>query len=175
MIDFAELMQKTLQGNKAAYSALLNETRRILRPYIAKRIFQAQDAEDVMQEILIAIHKVKHTYDGNRPYLPWAYAIANYKIQDRLRKLYSDPLKNSADLIVAENNPEENVTESGLAYEDIAKEVEKLPQKQAKILSLMHKDGYTAKEVAAKIGMTESAVKVAAHRAYKVLRKRLSG
>lgn len=175
MNDFAELMRKTLLGDKPAYSSLLRETAKILRPYIAKRIFQTQDAEDVLQETLIAIHKVKHTYDGNRPYLPWAYAIANYKIQDRLRKLYSDPLKNSSDLTVAENNSEENVTESGLAYEDIAKEVEKLPQKQAKILSLMHKDGYTAKEVAAKIGMTESAVKVTAHRAYKVLRKRLSG
>jgi RNA polymerase sigma-70 factor (ECF subfamily) len=175
MTDFADLMRKTLQGDKPAYSSLLRETAKILRPYIAKRIFQKQDAEDVLQEILIAIHKVKHTYDGNRAYLPWAYAIANYKIQDRLRKLYSDPLRNSAELIIAENNSEENVTKSGLAYEDIAKEVEKLPQKQAKILRLIHKDGYTAKEVAAQIGMTESAVKVAAHRAYKVLRKKLGG
>jgi RNA polymerase sigma-70 factor (ECF subfamily) len=51
--------------------------------------------------------------------------------------------------------------------------VEQLPEKQATILRLLHRDGFTAKEVAEKIGMNESAVKVAAHRAYKVLRKKL--
>jgi RNA polymerase sigma-70 factor (ECF subfamily) len=50
-----------------------------------------------------------------------------------------------------------------------------LPGKQPVILHLIHAEGYTAKEVAAKIGMKESAVKVAAHRAYKVLKKRLAG
>jgi RNA polymerase sigma-70 factor (ECF subfamily) len=52
-------------------------------------------------------------------------------------------------------------------------EVQKLPEKQATIIRLMHQEGYTAKEVAAKMGMNESAVKVAAHRVYKMLRKRL--
>jgi RNA polymerase sigma-70 factor (ECF subfamily) len=67
----------------------------------------------------------------------------------------------------------DDVTESGFNYESISVEVEKLPEKQATILRLMHHEGYTAKEVAEKIGMNESAVKVAAHRAYKVLRERL--
>jgi RNA polymerase sigma-70 factor (ECF subfamily) len=67
----------------------------------------------------------------------------------------------------------ENVTETDISYEYISREVEKLPEKQAMILRLMHQEGYTAKEVAEKIGMNESAVKVAAHRAYKVLRQKL--
>jgi RNA polymerase sigma-70 factor (ECF subfamily) len=60
-----------------------------------------------------------------------------------------------------------------MSYESISGEVQKLPSKQATILQLMHQDGCTAKEVAEKMGMNESAVKVAAHRAYKVLRKKL--
>ena len=67
----------------------------------------------------------------------------------------------------------EDVTESDFNYESIRAEIHLLPEKQATILQLMHQEGYTAKEVAEKIGMKESAVKVAAHRAYKVLRKRL--
>ena len=51
--------------------------------------------------------------------------------------------------------------------------MQKLPDKQASILQLMHQDGYTSREVAQKMGMNESAVKVAAHRAYKLLRKKL--
>ncbi len=67
----------------------------------------------------------------------------------------------------------EDVTETGISYESISGEVQKLPGKQATILQLMHQEGYTAKEVAEKLGMNESAVKVAAHRAYKVLRSKL--
>ena len=67
----------------------------------------------------------------------------------------------------------EPVTEAAISYESISSEVEKLPAKQATILKLMHHDGYTAKEVAQKIGMQESAVKVSAHRAYKILKEKL--
>jgi len=67
----------------------------------------------------------------------------------------------------------ENVTESAISYESISGEVEKLPEKQAIIVRMMHQEGYTAKEVAEKMGMNESAVKVAAHRAYKILKDKL--
>jgi len=67
----------------------------------------------------------------------------------------------------------QDVTESAISYESISAEVEKLPDKQAIILRMMHQEGYTAREVAEKIGMNESAVKVAAHRAYKILRHKL--
>jgi len=67
----------------------------------------------------------------------------------------------------------EFVTESAFSYESIREVVQKLPEKQADILQLMHEEGYTAREVAEKLGMNESAVKVAAHRAYKILRKKL--
>ena len=73
---------------------------------------------------------------------------------------------------VEESLPE-HVTETGMSYESISGEVQKLPEKQAAILRLMHQEGYTAKEVAKKMGMNESAVKVAAHRAYKILRNKL--
>jgi len=72
-----------------------------------------------------------------------------------------------------EESLSEHVTETAINYESISGEVQKLPEKQATILQLMHQEGYTAKEVAEKMGMNESAVKVAAHRAYKVLRNKL--
>jgi len=67
----------------------------------------------------------------------------------------------------------ENVTETTISYESISGEIQKLPEKQAAILQLIHQEGFTAKEVADKMGMSESAVKVAAHRAYKILRIKL--
>ena len=171
--NLAALMKQSLAGDQRAYTELLQETSRLLRPFLAKRLSFTSEVDDLLQEILISIHKARHTYDGNRPYKPWMYAIARFRLQDHLRAHYSDQLHHAADLSEIEESLHEDVTESAISYESISGEVEKLPGKQADILRLMHQEGYTAKEVAEKIGMSESAVKVAAHRAYKILRNKL--
>jgi RNA polymerase sigma-70 factor, ECF subfamily len=173
--NFAALMRQSLNGDQHAYAEILQETSRFLRPYLAKRLSFTNEVDDLLQEILISIHKARHTYDGNRPYKPWAYAIAKFRLQDYLRAHYSDQLHHADDLSEMEEYLHEDVTETAISYESISGEVQKLPEKQATILQLMHQEGYTAKEVAEKIGMKESAVKVAAHRAYKVLRQKLEG
>lgn len=171
--NFSILMQQSLDGDAQAYAMLLKETARLLRPFLARRLNSSAEADDVLQEILISIHKARHTYDGDRPYKPWAFAIARFRLQDHLRAHYADHLHGAEDLSDLEEVLPDDVTGSDFSYESIGREVERLPEKQAAILRLMHRDGYTAKEVAARIGMNESAVKVAAHRAYKVLRERL--
>jgi len=166
-------MRQSLDGDQRAYAELLRETSRFLRPFLAKRLSFTNEVDDLLQEILLSIHKARHTYDGNRPYKPWAYAIAKFRLQDYLRAHYADQLHHAEDYDELEESLQEPVTETDFSYESISGEVQKLPEKQAIILQLMHQDGYTAKEVAEKLGMNESAVKVAAHRAYKVLRSKL--
>ena len=169
----ALLMQRALAGDKRAYTEVLQETSRFLRPFLSKRLSQASEVDDLLQEILLSIHKARHTYDGERPYKPWAYAIAKFRLLDHLRAHYADHLHRAVELSEVENIFPEHVTESGISYESISGEVHKLPGKQAAIVQMMHQEGYTAREVAEKLNMQESAVKVAAHRAYKVLRKAL--
>jgi RNA polymerase sigma-70 factor (ECF subfamily) len=171
--NLAALMRQSLNGDKHAYAEILQETSRFLRPFLAKRLSFTNEVDDLLQEILISIHKARHTYDGKRPYKPWVYAIAKFRLQDHLRTHYADQLHHADDISELEDYLHENVTESAITYESISGEVEKLPHKQATILQLMHQEGYTAKEVAKKLGMNESAVKVAAHRAYRVLRQKL--
>jgi RNA polymerase sigma-70 factor (ECF subfamily) len=171
--NFEALMRQSLAGDQRAYAALLQETSRFLRPFLAKRLSFTNEVDDLLQEILLSIHKARHTYDGNRPYKPWAYAIAKFRLQDYLRAHYSDQLHHAVDLSELEDSLHEHVTGSAISYESISGEIQKLPEKQATILQMMHQEGYTAKEVAEKMGMNESAVKVAAHRAYKILRNKL--
>ena len=171
------LMQMALAGDKLAYTHVLHETARFIRPFLTKRIRHASEVDDLLQEILLSIHKARHTYDGERPYKPWAFAIAKFRLLDYLRAHYADHLHSAIELSEVENylsaESAGDVTEPPLTYESIKEEIHLLPEKQAIILQMMHQDGYTSKEVAEKIGMKESAVKVAAHRAYKVLRKKL--
>ena len=168
------LMQLALTCDKHAYADLLRDTAQFLRPYLSKRLSVAGDVDDLLQEILVSIHKARHTYDGKRPYKPWVFAIAHFRLQDYLRTYYADQLRFATDLSELETTLPEDVTNFDFSYESISGEVNQLPVKQAVILSLMHEKGYTAKEVAAKIGIKESAVKVAAFRAYKILREKLS-
>ena len=171
--DLAVLMRRALAGDQRAYAELLRETARFLRPFLSRRLNADGEVDDLLQEILLSIHKARHTYDGRRPYKPWAYAIANFRLKDHLRTHYTDRLRHAEDITELENILHKDVTETNLDYESIGGEIEKLPEKQSTILRLMHQQGYTAKETAQKMGMNESAVKVAAHRAYRILRKKL--
>jgi RNA polymerase sigma-70 factor, ECF subfamily len=172
-VTLETLMRQALAGDQRAYTELLQETARVLRPFLAKRLNHTSDTEDLLQEILLSLHKARHTYDGKRPYLPWVFAIARFRLLDHLRTHYADNLRNAVDLSEAENSAAGDVTESRLTYESIKGAIQQLPEKQTTILQLMHEEGCTAREVAKKTGMKESAVKVAAHRAYKILKKKL--
>lgn len=166
-------MRRALAGDQQAYAQLLRNTAALLRPFLARRLANAGDVDDLLQEVLISLHKARHTYDSERPYKPWVYAIARFRLLDHLRSCRADHLRGALDISDVEHSLGADVTEPALDYESIANEVGRLPDKQAAILRLMHREGFTAGEVAQRLGMSESAVKVAAHRAYKILRKRL--
>ena len=110
--NFEALMRQSLDGDQRAYAELLRETARLLRPFLSRRLSFGSEVDDVLQEILISIHKARHTYDGQRPYKPWVYAIAKFRLQDHLRAHYADQLRHAVDISELENNLHEDVTES---------------------------------------------------------------
>ena len=167
------LMEKAIKGDSLAYSQVLKTITSLIRPYFAKRLSNQSEIEDVVQETLISLHKARHTYNCDRPLKPWVFAIAKYRLADYLRSHYASHLQYTDDIDKAADIAADDVTETGINYESIKKDTYKLPGKQPMILHLIHSEGYTSKEVAKKMGMTESAVKVSAHRAYKILRKKL--
>ena len=168
-----DLMALAQTGDQRAYGVLLKETAALLRPFLKKWVRNAADTEDIVQEILISVHKAHHTYDSTRPYRPWLFAIARYRLSEYWRRVYGDRLRQAVDLSLIENSLEASVTNSGDEYEYLGEALTFLPSKQAEIVRLIQIDGYTSKEVARQLKMKESAVKVAAHRAYKVLRRKL--
>lgn len=165
-----DLMSKSLAGDQESYKNLLLQISKILQVIVSKRISSA-DVEDVVQEILISVHKARHTYNCDRPFIPWLMAIANFRITDYLRKHYSQMhhktsnIEEFFDILTDVTNEPSN---SELVDELLAE----LDEKQRKILTMMHIEGYTAKEVGKEIGMNDSAVKVAAHRAIKKIKQK---
>lgn len=168
--EITALFLAGLGGDQAAYGKFLGAIAPMLRRMVGRRLASAE-VEDVVQEILISIHKARHTYDGERPIMPWLASIASFRITDHLRKHYSQMRHQSVDIADYENILSD-VTEEVSDHESIDELLSDVPEKHKKILTLMHVEGYTAKEVGAQMGMNESAVKVAAHRAIKKIREK---
>ena len=168
--EMTALFLAGLGGDQAAYHNFLSTITPILRRMADKKLAQS-DVEDVVQEILISIHKARHTYDGERPIMPWLASIASFRITDHLRKHYAQMRHQSVDIADYENILSD-VTENIADTESLDELLEDVPQKHKKILTMMHVEGYTAKEVGKQLGMNESAVKVAAHRAIKKIREK---
>ncbi len=164
------LLTSGLGGNQANYAAFLSQITPMLRRLVGRKI-PSGDVEDVVQEVLISIHKARHTYDGTRPVMPWVASIASFRATDHLRKHYSQMRHQSVDIADYENILSD-VTEELSDNESLGEMLEGVPDKHKRILTLMHVEGYTAKEVGAQLGMNESAVKVAAHRAIKKIREK---
>ncbi|NCO03144.1 MAG: sigma-70 family RNA polymerase sigma factor [Alphaproteobacteria bacterium] len=166
--EWAAAAQK---GDKKSYNKLLTAIAPYIRNIVMPSLSHADAADDVMQEVLISVHKSLNTYDPSKPFKPWLSAIINFRRTDYLRKHYAkrDDQKTTLD------HPEfiaQNVTNMGHAGElkDIENALSDLPKKQREIFQLIKIEGYTAEEVAEKMDMKVSAVKVSAHRTFKRLK-----
>lgn len=172
-VFLTELFISGINGNVKAYNQFLHQVKPLLRAVINKRI-SSNDSEDTLQEILISIHKARHTYDGKRPLIPWLYAIAQFRIIDSLRKIYS-PLHSQT---VHIDNFEEilacDVTKTAYQTELLDETLSQIPVREQNILTMMHIEGYTVKEISQKLLLNESTIKVSVHRTIKKLREKIS-
>jgi RNA polymerase sigma-70 factor (ECF subfamily) len=80
-------MIQGLNGDAVAHSQLLNERARLLRTFLARRFSgDPMNAEDLVQETLVAVHRRRESYDPAKPFTAWAFAMVRYKLIDELRR-----------------------------------------------------------------------------------------
>lgn len=164
----SDLMARSQGGDKNAYTALLSAVAGHLSGFFARRLNGAADVEDLVQDVLLAIHAARHTFGPGRRFAPWMYAIARHRLADYWRKhLKRWRLEVSDDR--AEERPETPAA-AGPLKEKVAAALGVLSDRQREIVSLLKLEGHSLEEVAVQTGMSVSAVKVAAHRAYGKLR-----
>jgi RNA polymerase sigma-70 factor (ECF subfamily) len=170
----SQLMLKSLEGDGQSYRQLLEKVSELMEPFIARSLTKfglssSGGHEDVLQEILLAIHQKRASFDPSQYFLPWVYAIARYKTIDYLRR---NKVSFHTDSIGELNFEFENVNNENLGNGlDIQTLCEKLPHKQRKLLLLVKVEGLSINETALKTGFSPSDVKVTIHRALKGLKK----
>ncbi len=171
---WSELMARAQAGDKAAYALLLRELSPLISRYVGRRIFNPATTEEVVQEILITIHRVRHTYDPERPLMPWVYAIASARTVDAIRKLTHRSRWETEFNDEFERWPDD-MADRGLSRVESRQELERLlrtlPDRQRALVELVHLEELSLAEAANASRLTVSAVKSLLHRALKALRK----
>ena len=161
-----------LAGEAAPYRKLLDELSGLLRAYYARRAPPGIDAEDLVQETLIAVHTRRATYDAGQPFTAWAYAIARYKLIDQLRRsrLHLRAPEDAADALFVSPG-----ADAAMASRDLERVMADLPTRTRELIRDTRVAGLSTREAAQKHDMTETAVKVAVHRAMKALGAKFGG
>lgn len=172
---FSSLMVKAQSADQLAYQQLLEGLSMFLANYLKTKIFVPTAIEDVSQEILLAIHKSRHTYDPKRPFMKWFLTLTHYKIIDYIR-VNSKTSKREimiSDEFILHNDPSLMLIEIENMSLLIAA-INRLDIKSRSVIELHKLEGLKVSEVAHKLNLSESNVRVIAHRAYKQLAKILT-
>lgn len=169
--EWADWLRLAIKGDAQAYNRFLVAVTPHLRRMARRRCDQygapPSEAEDVVQEVLLAIHLKRGTWDTARPLGPWLTTIVRNKLVDSLRRRGrhgSVPIDDVSDFLEADDETHEAAdrldTETVLAQ---------LKDPQRDIVRSISIEGAGIRETAARLKMTEGAVRVSLHRALKSL------
>src|SRR3989442_15119979 len=169
-MELKALMVASLGGDAASYRSLLDRLSSRLRAYYKGKLARvgrgATEAEDLVQEVLLAIHLKRHTYDTEAPLTPWVHTIARYKLIDYLRRnrtAATMPLDEDSEAMAHDDNA------SAESSHDIRRLLGRLPEKVRCSIECVKLEGRSVAEAAVRCGISESGVKINIHRGLRAL------
>ncbi|MBX9827619.1 MAG: sigma-70 family RNA polymerase sigma factor [Xanthobacteraceae bacterium] len=158
------LFLEGLEGNSPAYRKFLLHLHEHLQSFVRRQLVRLRlpeaDADDIVQEALIAINAKRYTYDGSSSLLNWAYAITRYKLIDNLRA--ANRISDLQSLEEFDDTVDEG--ERNDARITVQRILSLLPDRFRIPIELMKIEGLTSSETARRIGTSEVAVRVCVHR-----------
>jgi RNA polymerase sigma-70 factor (ECF subfamily) len=169
-------MRLAQAGDQIAYASLLVLLISTARQFARARLGSVPWIDDVVQETLLAVHGARQTYDHGRPFAPWFYAIASNRLIDVLRR----ERRVTAREVPGDTLPDAPIPAGATIRHEIDVDaihaaVASLPPRQREVIEALKFQEQSVREVAGSLRMTESAVKVTAHRGYRALRRLLRG
>jgi len=165
-------MERYATGDDAAFAAVYDAVAPRVFAYLRRQCRDSDRAEDLLQRTLLHIHRARGSFAPGSAVLPWAFAIARRLLIDDIRKRRRDALSGAA--LIDEGLAGHDESGGTVEAEELARLLQKqlaaLPETQRTAFELMRFDGLSHAEAAETLGVTVSAVKLRAHRAYVSLR-----
>jgi RNA polymerase sigma-70 factor (ECF subfamily) len=169
-VELRMLMTKYQSADPEALDELVRRVSPPIFRYFNSSRFGRNDAEDMMQDCWMRIHRSRHTYRASEPVMPWMYAIARHTRLDAYRKrrrlAAREVLVASAPDTLRHDAPE-------VREENFERLVSTLPESQREVLFMLKVSGMSLEEIARATTSTVGAVKQKARRAYSTLRRAL--
>lgn len=175
---WSRLMANAQDGDRTAYDRLLREIVPFIEALIAREQRAPDRAQECVQDVLLTVHRVRHTYDPSRPFKPWLAAIARRRSIDLLRRQGRRSAREVSDDKAYETfaDPQANRgVEVYAATEGLSEAISSLPQQQREAVELLKLRELSLAEASQASGRSVAALKVNVHRAIKSLRRRLKG
>ncbi len=173
---WASLMAAAQHGDQNSYARLLREITPLLRR-IARRGWPtgtSADLDDIVQETLLTIHAIRHTYDPSRPFQPWLLTLLQRRTVDAVRRRARTNRReidiDTLDVTLTADSANTTSTDS----EKLRKAIAALSPSQRQAIELLKQREMSLKEASAATGTSVAALKVATHRALKSLRALLT-
>jgi RNA polymerase sigma factor (sigma-70 family) len=175
--SLANAMAAAQDGDADAYRQLLRHCIPFIANVARASGFRDAAVEDIVQETLLTIHRVRHTYDPARPFLPWLRAIARRRAIDAIRQR----TRHRAEVWDQDrynDYPDQSQTaEQTLDQQDrkrrLASAMATLPEAQRQAVTQLATSGNSLSEATVTTGRSKGALKVNLHRAIKALRNKL--
>jgi RNA polymerase sigma-70 factor (ECF subfamily) len=166
------LMAQYQKADFEAAAALISQLSPQLHRFFVAQLASRADADDLLQETWLRIHKVRHTYRPGEPVLPWFYAIARRVRVDHYRKSSRTTARQRA-LEEMPGIAAPVSAESG-RRDDLAALLAPLSEGEREVIEMLKVEGMSLEEAARATSSTVGSVKQKAHRAYKKLRETMS-
>ena len=171
------LMARVQNGDAVAYRHLLEEIAPYVRSLAAKWCREPDEVEEIVQDTLLTIHAIRHTYDPARSFGRWLAAITKRRMADRLRR---NGLRRQREAPLTREHETFPTTQANYPADAperraLGLAINQLPLGQRQAIELLKLREMSLKEAAATTGMSITALKVATHRGLKALRKLLAG
>jgi len=175
---WSQLMAAAQDGDRASYETLLRETVPLVRA-IASRWHRSPDsAEDVVQDVLLTLHRVRHTYDPSRPFTHWIATLARRRAIDALRRRGRTDRFESFDERAYETFADPATNRDLMARETgaaLKQAMSALTEGQRQAIELLKLNELSLAEATKVTGKSVGALKVNVHRAMKALKARMGG
>ena len=169
-VELRTLMTKYQSADPEALDELVRRVSRPLFRYFNSSRFGRNDAEDMMQDCWMRIHRSRHTYRASEAVMPWIYSIARHTRLDAYRKRS----RLAAREVLVASVPDNLRQEAPEARQDDFEHlVSTLPDSQREVLFMLKVSGMSLEEIARATASTVGAVKQKARRAYSTLRRAL--
>jgi RNA polymerase sigma-70 factor, ECF subfamily len=171
-------MERYARGDDGMFEQIYDAVAARLLAYLRRHVRDFDRCRDLLQETFLHIHRSRGTFLPGAAVMPWAFAIARRLVIDEARReSRAPPLADLSDPLLSDfaeiASHDDRAVEEGELVRCFLHELARLPERQRTAFELLKQEGLTLAEAAQVLGVTTTAVKLRAHRAYVTLRAAL--